>query len=847
MSNTIFTILIPFSPYSMKKLHFLIAILFMSVQVTDAQVLKSPEEFLGYQVGTQFSRHADVVNYFEHVAENSNLVQYHNYGKTNEGRPLTYAVVSSEENLQNLEQIRKNHLSKTGMIPGTGNSSEDKAIVWLSYNVHGNEASSTEASMKTLYELITTKQDWLKNTVVIMDPTVNPDGRDRYANWYNQVKSTPYNTSPAAVEHNEPWPGGRPNHYLFDLNRDWAWATQIETRNRLKIYNQWLPHIHVDFHEQGVNDAYYFAPAAEPFHEVITPFQREFQTAIGKNHAEYFDKEGWLYFTKERFDLLYPSYGDTYPTYMGAIGMTYEQAGNGDAGLGIDTREGYELSLVNRVQHHTTTGLSTVEIASENVEKLTSAFDEFYNNENLEYKSYVLKGSPDKLAALKELLDLHEISYQAATPGKIKGYNYNRSKGDFTANENSMVVSTDQPKGKMVKVLFEPSAKLSDSLTYDITAWSLPYAYGLDAVASTRAVSGTETTAPAKVTNSTNASGAGYITKWNSLKDARFLSALLKEGIKVRFSEIAFENAQEKFARGSLVITKSDNQNVENFDEKVVKIANEFNRNLTAATTGFATTGPDFGSSEVKIINKPRVGILRGDGTSSLNFGEIWYFFEQDLNYPVTAIGTEYFSSRDLKNLDVLIFPSGNYSEVLGQERMADLKSWVKNGGKVIAIENALEAFAGKEGFDLKKNISEKEKDTIKTGNMIPYNQRERESIKDLITGSIVKTKLDNTHPMAFGYDDNYYSLKLNSDSYSFLSNGYNVGYVEGEPEIVSGFAGSEATKKIENSLTFGVEPMGRGSFVYLVDNPLFRAFWENGKLFFANAVFFVDNDDLTR
>lgn len=831
----------------MKKLQFLVAILFVSVQITNAQDLKSPEEFLGYQVGTQFSRHADVVNYFEHVAKNSNMVQYHTYGKTNERRPLTYAVVSSEENLQNLEQIRKNHLSKTGIIPGTGNSSEEKAIVWLSYNVHGNEASSTEAAMKTLYELVTTKQEWLKNTVVIMDPTVNPDGRDRYANWYNQVKSAPFNTSPAAVGHNEPWPGGRANHYLFDLNRDWAWATQIETRNRLKIYNQWLPHIHVDFHEQGINSPYYFAPAAEPFHEVITPFQREFQTAIGKNHAEYFDKEGWLYFTKERFDLLYPSYGDTYPTYMGAIGMTYEQAGGGDAGLGIDTREGYELSLVNRVQHHTTTGLSTVEIASENVEKLTSAFEEFFDNKDMEYKSYVLNGSQDKLAALKQLLDVHEIKYQSANSGKVKGYNYNRNKGDFTTDENSIVVNTNQPKGKMVKVLFEPNAKLADSLTYDITAWSLPYAYGLDAVASTRAVSGTESTATTVVNNTANPSGAGYITKWNSMEDARFLSALLKEGIKVRFSEIAFENANEKFARGSLVVTKSDNQDMENFDSRLVEIANEFNRKLTPATTGFATTGPDFGSSEVKIINKPRVGILRGENTSSLNFGEVWYFFEQDLEYPVTPIGSEYFSSRDLKNLDVLILPSGSYDDVLDEEGLADLKSWVKNGGKVIAIANAIGAFAGKEDFDLKKNISEKEKDTIKTGNMIPYNQRERESIKDLITGSIVNTKLDNTHPMAFGYGDNYYSLKLNSDSYSFLEDGYNVGYVQGEPEIVSGFAGSEAAKKIENSLTFGVEPMGRGSFVYMVDNPLFRAFWENGKLFFANAVFFVDNDDLTR
>ncbi|HAT64825.1 MAG TPA: zinc carboxypeptidase, partial [Flavobacteriaceae bacterium] len=278
--------------------------------------LQSPAEFLGYEIGTEFSRHADVVRYFEHVAANSNMVTYQTYGKTNERRPLTYAVISSPKNLANIEQIRTDNLKQTGIL--SGNATPEIAIVWLSYNVHGNEASSTEASMLTLYKLITEKQAWLENTVVIIDPCINPDGRDRYANWYNQVKATPYNPVQLATEHNEPWPGGRPNHYLFDLNRDWAWASQVESQQRIKIYNQWLPHVHVDFHEQGINEPYYFAPASEPYHEIISSWQRDFQTQIGKNHAKYFDKEGWLFFTRQFFDLLYPSYGDTYPTYMGS-------------------------------------------------------------------------------------------------------------------------------------------------------------------------------------------------------------------------------------------------------------------------------------------------------------------------------------------------------------------------------------------------------------------------------------------------------------------------------------------------------------------------------------------------
>ncbi len=826
----------------MKNLPLLITVFLLKISLLSAQ--QSPVEFLGYEPGTQFTRHADVVDYFEHVGATSGLVQYNTYGKTNEGRPLTYAVITSEENMRQIEDIRNNHLLRTGVAEGTPGSTTDKAIVWLSYNVHGNEASSTEAAMKTLYELVTSKKDWLDNTVIILDPCVNPDGRDRYVNWYNQVKATPYDPSPIAVEHMEPWPGGRPNHYLFDLNRDWAWATQAETRQRLQVYNTWLPHIHVDFHEQGIDDPYYFAPAAEPFHEIITPFQREFQTEIGKNHARYFDEQGWLYFTKERFDLLYPSYGDTYPTYMGAIGMTYEQAGHGRAGLGIETTEGYELTLVDRVAHHHTTGLSTIEVAARNVDRLTAEFEKFFTNRDQEVKSYALNGDADKIASLQELLDRHEIAYGTAAPGKIHGYDYLQKKNtSMDVTDQTLVIHTDQPKGKMVKVLFEPAAQLADSLTYDITAWSLPYAYGLKAVASNRQVKTTAPKTKAEVNNAANPSGAGYITGWNSMRDARFLTALLQEGIKVRFTESALESEGQQFEAGSLVITKSDNRNLKNFDTRLIDIANDLGRNLTAASTGFSTSGPDFGSSQVKIINKPRIGLLRGEGTSSLNYGEIWYFFEQELNYPVTSLDTDYFHRIDLNRLDVLILPSGNYNDILKNEELQRLTDWVKAGGKVIAIGNAVGSFAGKEGFSLQKN-EQQEKDSIQKKNLTPYADRERESIKNLITGSIVRTKLDTTHPMAFGYDDTYLSLKLSNDSFSYLEKGYNVAYLEQNPEIVSGFAGSEAKKNIKSSMTFGEEPMGRGSFIYMVDNPLFRAFWENGKLFFVNALFFVNNEN---
>ncbi|AVR47452.1 zinc carboxypeptidase [Christiangramia fulva] len=823
----------------MKNYFLAVSFLFLNIQLAVSQEVKSPSEFLGYELGSQFTRHADVVDYFSDVAENSPLVEYHTYGKTNERRPLTYAVISSEENLKNLEQIRADHLKEV-TSPGTATS--NKAIVWLSYNVHGNEASSTEAAMKTLYTLITEKKDWLENTVVIIDPCVNPDGRDRYVNWYNQVKTEPYNTKQIAIEHHEPWPGGRPNHYLFDLNRDWAWATQVETRQRLKVYNDWMPHIHVDFHEQGINEPYYFAPAAEPFHEVITPFQKDFQTRIGKNHAKYFDENGWLYFTGERFDLLYPSYGDTYPTYMGAIGMTYEQAGHGMAGLGIQTDEGYILTLKDRIAHHFTTGISTVEMAAKNADELNNQFKKFFQNDDFDYQSYVLSGDPDKLEALTELLDKHEIKYGYGNPGRISGYNYKTSnKGSGNFGDGSLIVSVNQPKGKMVKVLFEPKTKLNDSLTYDITAWSLPYAYGLDAVASSKLVAATGTAPQKNIQNTPAPNAAAYILKWNSMQDASFLADLLKNDIRVRFTETPFQTGGQKFKRGSLIITKSDNQKLENFDEKVIKIANDHQRQLFNANTGFSSKGPDFGSADVKLINKQRIAVLRGNEVSSLNFGEVWYFFEKDLNYQITPIGTDYFKRADLDNFDVLVMPSGSYSAFLDEESFKKITSWVKDGGKLIAIGDALQSFAGREGFDLKENKPEP-KDTISKNNLIPYSQRERQSISNLITGSIVKTTVDPTHPMAYGYDDEYFSLKLSSDTYSFLDNGYNVAYIK-NPEFVSGFAGSKASRNLKNSLVFGEERMGEGSIIYMVDNPLFRAFWQNGKLFFANAIFFVNNN----
>ncbi|NEV94087.1 zinc carboxypeptidase [Psychroflexus sp. YR1-1] len=796
--------------------------------------IQSPEEFLGYKIGTEFTRHHQVIDYFNHLAENSPNLTYSAYGKTNERRTLSYAVISSEENLSNIEEIRINNLKQTGIIEGE--SSPDIAIVWLSYNVHGNEASSTEAAMLTAYELVTNRRNVLENTVVIIDPCINPDGRDRYVNWYNQVKATPYSPYQDAVEHNEPWPGGRPNHYLYDLNRDWMWATQVETQQRLKLYNQWMPHVHVDFHEQGINSPYYFAPAAAPFHEVITEFQKEFQTEIGKNNAEAFDEKAWLYFTRESFDLFYPSYGDTYPTYNGAIGMTYEQAGHGRAGLGINTDEGYELTLVDRVQHHTLTGLSTVEISSEHAARLNSEFKTYFN-QSPDFDYYVLAGDEQKLKVLRELFDKHDYLYDISMTKTLNGSQvYGNSKTSFDA-KHAIVLPAGQPKAKMLKVLFEADPKLSTPLTYDITSWNLALAHGVDVYQVNGDI---DTTAKSDVLPEQAIKGetVGYISEWNSMAHAKFLAKLLEHGIDVRATTKPFKIQNLSFERGSLVLTKTNNKQAD-FDSLVIGLASAFDIELKATTTGFSDSGTDFGSPDIQKVHPQRIAVLRGEGTSSLSYGSLWYFFEQELNYPIISISTDDFSRIDLNDYDVLVLPNGSYSSVLNGETFEGLSDWIKSGGKVIAIANALSTFEGKKGFGLEKVKTEKDS-TIT--NLIPYAQREKERTKDNITGAIFEVEVDNTHPLAFGYGDTYASLKTSATAYQYLDNGYNVAYFDVSSERLSGFAGGKAAEKISNSLVFGEQRFGRGSLIYMVDDVMFRSFWENGKLFFVNALFMVNN-----
>lgn len=822
----------------MKKivLYFLI-LSFISIQ---SQNIVTPDSFLGYELGSRFTRLPKVESYFKHLA-NSPKVKIEYYGETYENRPLYTVYISSENNIKNLESIKKNHLQSAGLAK---NSSSTTAIpiVWLSFNVHGNEGSGTETAMQVAYDLLSKHENWLENMVVILDPCANPDGRERYVNWFYETRNEPININIESLEHNERWPGGRPNHYLFDLNRDWVWATQIESKNRIKLYQQWMPHIHADVHEQGINEPYYFAPAAEPFHEIVSPWQREFQQKFGKNTANYFDKNGWLYFTKERFDLFYPSYGDTYPTFMGAIGMTLEKAGNSRAGLAVLNQEGHLLTLTDRIEQQKVASLSVVETAFENREKLVSEFQQFFkNNQNQTYKSYVITSkNKDKLQNLTNLLDLHLIEYQLTKQTKVKGFDYvSGATGTFTIDENSLVIHANQPRGKMVKVLFEPQSKLENINTYDITAWALPYAHGLEAIASHTEVPSKVFEKSTEIKNVFSKNAYAFISKWNHLNDARFLASLIKKDIKVRFSETPFTIQNQNFDAGSLIITKADNPHIANLSVVIENIANSHQRLLTEVNTGMVNTGSDFGASSVKLIQTPKIAVLTGSGVNPNAFGEVWYLFEQQLQYPVNTIGGDYFDKIQLANYNVIILPSGNYQNIISDAKLVEIQTWIKNGGKLIVMGSALNRLADQTNFALKnfKKEEENEKSTL-----IKYKDAENEQMKKEITGAIFKTVVDNSHPMAFGLNNHYFSLKLGSQSFPYLKNGYNISYLEINPKPIAGYAGDNALKKLTDSFVFAEESIGKGSVIYIADNPLFRGFWEGGKLFFVNAVFLTNN-----
>ncbi|MFK7969501.1 MAG: M14 family metallopeptidase [Bacteroidia bacterium] len=830
-----------FLPYCL----LICVLLFFAGEKLQAQKLQSPEAYLGYTPGDRFAYHHEVINYVRHVAQASPKVDLFTYGKTYEGRDLVVTVISSEENLKSLEEMRESHLARVGLVEGDP-STPARPIVWLSYNVHGNEAACTEAALSTLHSLASAGGDtalWLDKVIVILDPCLNPDGRERYVSQYRQRAAPFGNANPDAWEHREPWPTGRFNHYLFDPNRDWCWQTQQESQQRLALFRQWMPHIHADFHEMGHNSSYFFAPAAKPYHEVITPWQRSFQEMVGEQHAGYFNEKNWRFFTGEVYDLFYPSYGDTWPMFSGAIGFTYEQGGSGKAGVCIHRGGGDTLFLAERIAHHLVTGFSTIEIAYLQRESLLQKQIDYFRKP-LDYppgpyRSFVVKAAekPEAIRALTHLLDKQLIRYSFAQEGygprRLEGQDYDsRSLTSFKIAKGDLIVTTAQPQGRMVKVLFEPEAYLEDSITYDLTAWALPYVYGLKSYALTNLLEAGTGSMLKDSTVSASKRTYAFLVPWNDASHVHFLAEALQQGFRARYTTSECVVGEQQYPRGTLAFLVGENKG--EFISCLEALARQHEVRLVSIAGGKMARGSDLGSENWQEVRMPKIALIAGNGTRATAVGELWYFFEQRLHYPVTILEKDQLESAWLTKYDLIILPDGNFTSYRKQ-----LMSFVGNGGNVMAFEGATATFslaktALAAAIKYQKNQREKHPEDKIDNRRMAFSNR--------IAGSIYKISLDNEHVLGFGYEKALYMIKNNNHPLPLLledGSGANVG-VLGSQAHMSGLTGDIAKERLRNSLAIGVESIGDGKIVYMTDSPIFRGFWRSGELFMGNVLFFL-------
>lgn len=839
----------------MKSFLLLFSVLILNLVYSKGQTIKSPDDFLGYELGTQFTIHQKAMDYFKYIAENSPLAEYREYGKSYEGRELGVCIVSGEENLASLEEYRRNNLLKAGLLEGSF-TGKQIPLIWLGYNVHGNESAGMETAMKTLYTLVTGSypgvNDWLKKIIVIIDPCQNPDGRDLYTLRFRNSQNLVPNPDGNSWEHYQGWPAARTNHYMFDLNRDWTWQTQIESAQKIALYYQFMPQVYADFHEMGAESTFFFPPGADPWHEVITPWQHEFHNLIGKGNAALFDDKSKLYYTKETFDLFCPSFGDTWPLFNGAIGFTYEQGGSGSSGLTYKQESGDTLTLKKRIDGHFTASMATLKISYENSERLIAEFNKFFfdniNKPAFQYKSVILKGSnniPD-LEDLFCLLKQNQIkySYVSGIGKKYKGFDYLANKeGEVTLEKGDILISAFQSQARFVQVLFEPDSKASDSLSYDLTAWALPYAFNLKAYALTDQVKPLdEKIEPEKIENALNQSKPyGYAVNYISFKDLKFISELLSKNIKTRYSIKPFTSQEKSYNRGSFIITRGDNLSIQNkLDQILTDLANKSQVKLIPLGSGLVEKGKDIGSDYTPLMKKPVVGLLCGEGISSSGVGELWYFFERELKYPVSLINNANAENISLNDYDVLLLPSGNYG------RLRDtIVYYIKSGGRVVAFENAISVFSKDKSTALSKAVetrnteqkaAEKKEKSDDLSHLKKFGDERRYLLSERSAGSIYKVMIDTTNPFGFGLGKEWFIMKRNQ-AIPFLASGNNIGYIlDNKP--VSGFAGYKFQKQIKNTLVIGSERIGKGEMIYIADDPYFRAFWKSGRALIWNVVF---------
>lgn len=842
------------------------------------------KDVLGYSAGQRITTHGDMLRYMEALAATApRKMRIMKYGQTWEGRDLIYIAISSEENINGLDGFKAGMQALsdprvTSDADAAQLISDMPSSTWLAYSIHGNEISSTDAAMMTAYHLLAARgddrvPDILNKSIVFLNPLQNPDGRDRFIHRFRTAKGMEADSDPASAEHNEPWPSGRTNHYMFDMNRDFISLTQPETRGHVKALQEWYPLVYVDLHEMGGNSTYYFAPEAIPFNPHLAQDQRDSLFLFGKTNAKWFDKFGFEYFTRDVYDAFYPGYGASWPAYYGAIAMTYEQASS--RGLVYRRYDGTELPFAQTVRQHFITSMGTLETTATNRRALLQNFFNYQKSAIAEgradrnNRSYIFPASRDKAANRKLVGVLSEQGIevsQATADFRACGTNY---------GAGSYVVDTAQPRKRMIRTLLDPQvdmeadfvaeqerrrAKNIDHDIYDVTAWSLPVMYNVDMDICGRAVdvraNAVDTDRIGSGTINTENASVAYLVPWGDMAAGRFLAGALRAGLNVKIIDEGFTLGGRAYSAGTVILDVS--KNPANLGAVVSNLSHHTGAEVVGIDNSWVDAGMDLGSRAVNQLPAPKVAMLWDDPTSQYAAGNTRFVIEQQIGYPVTVIRGRNFNRARLDRYQVLIMPSafGSYSGTLGDSGAKKLDAWVRSGGVLIGTGSALRYLADEKvnllsirrENQVREDDSDKktEGNTVKGRNIASLDEMKKltepsDELPDSVPGAFAAASVDRDHWLASGVSESLNVLIRGSDIYtpSKLNSGTNVAWFKGADDLLaSGYLWEENRKQLAFKPFVVVEDRGTGMVIGFTQDPTVRAYLDGLNLILTNAIF---------
>ncbi len=808
--------------------------------------IPTPEEYLGYQVGEWHVSHDQLVAYMKVLAEKSDRITIETYAHSYENRPLLLLTITSPSNHQNLDKIRADHVKLSTAKDGSKlNTDNMPSIIYQGYSVHGNEASGANAALLYAYHLAAAQgskiEKTLDETVVLLDPCFNPDGLHRFAGWVNSHKSYNLVSDENSRELNEVWPGGRTNHYWFDLNRDWLLLAHPESRGRIRNFQKWKPNILTDHHEMGSNSTFFFQPGIPTRTNPITPLRnQELTQAIGEYHAKALDKIGSLYYSQESFDDFYYGKGSTYPDVQACIGILFEQ---GSARGHLHESIHGDLSFPFAVRNQLRTSISTLDAGQALRKELldfqksfySTAIDEAAKDNN---KAFVFSEPDDKarLHHFIEILIQHNIQvYKNKNDLSLKGKKFPKG--------HSYIVPTNQSQYRLIKGIFETQTSFRDSLFYDVSAWTLPLAFNLnyESLTSKTGALGNPMTMDdiPKSSFQVQESAYAYLFEWNEYYAPKALYHLLKNGLKAKVANNTFSvktnSGAKDFGLGTIMVSA---QNQEKSAKEVYRLITEASEmagvRMYSALSGFTPNGVDLGSPSFSNVVQPKVLLLVGDGVTSYDAGEVWHLLDQRYQMPTTLVDVNGFSGADLNDFSVLVMVNGSYTR-LGKGANK-IKEWVQKGGTLITMRGAVN---WAKGLGL-ANIKFKPRKETNKNKRRSYANLSADRGANVIGGSIFQVKLDLTHPLAYGFKRDLLPVFRKGTSFFELpKNQYASPAVYTSNPLLSGYISKNNLASLGNTASIIACKSGRGRVICMADNPNFRAFWYGTNKLFANAIFF--------